>query len=103
MQLKLSGNLKQLKHEGKIQLKIGQLNLDAFDSAFENIGGEIQFKEDHLHLNQISAELGGGRVSLGGEIRLYPEKNPLIQLQAVLKESKVKMYPFQFLKLIHST
>jgi len=99
LQFALSGRHQQPKATGRVNLRIGQVVLDSFDSSFENISGEIQLKENQWFMNRISSELGGGRLNLDGTLTQLSHQKTEVSIHGALKDARIKVAPFQYVKL----
>lgn len=97
--LLLGGSLKDLKVSGRTTLEGGSLWVAAVESPFENLGGTVQIQQNKLAFRSIVADLAGGRVNADGNVTLFSDRFPQIAIQSQISGSKLKVYPFQFVKV----
>lgn len=95
----VGGLLSSPTFEGLAQLTGSSIRVPSVDSPFENITGSIHLKQNILSFKNIRGDLGGGRVGADGQVLLYAEKFPTVDLKGTLTGPKVKIYPFQYAKL----
>ncbi|MBI3535879.1 MAG: hypothetical protein HY072_10395, partial [Deltaproteobacteria bacterium] len=94
----LSGALTNPQFFGKIEFSQAGFKIPALDSPLENITGQVQFKQNKILFKEVQADLAQGRVGLDGEIQLFLNKFPELSLVVVLQGSRLKIYPFQYVK-----
>ena len=94
----LNGTLRAPVMYGKSQLNSLQLKLQSMEQSFENITGTVNLKKNILSLQNINTDLAGGRVNLGGTIELFVDRYPEMKLLSNLFDTKLIIYPFQYLK-----
>lgn len=95
----IGGMIKEPTIFGRATLDQASLRVPALESPFENIAGAIQLRQNVISLQGIQADLANGRVGAGGQISLFADRFPLLDLTATLRGNKVKIYPFQFVKV----
>ncbi len=95
----LGGAIKEPSVFGRVTLEGASLRVPSVESPFENISGTLQLKQNTISVQNLTADLAGGRVEADGSIVLYADRAPAISLKATLGGSKIKVYPFQFVKV----
>ena len=95
----VGGSLKQPLIEGEAQLNGGQMKVLGLESPFDHFSGTIQVKQNKVTAHNLKADLGGGSLSLNGEIVLASQQSPSMDLKVALQNTKVKCEPFQFAKV----
>lgn len=69
------------------------LRLKAIEQPFEEAKFNVDWKDDLLDVNDVSARFAGGMIRGQGKIGLYSYKVPDMNFSADLDNSKVKVYP----------
>lgn len=102
LDFKLGGVLKAPTILGSVKLGTKDsvsLWVSSVESPFENITGAIELRQNVITVRRLMANLSGGRVSLDGNIKIFANKYPSIDLKGELNNAKLKVYPFQFVKV----
>ena len=95
----ISGTKKDPTIAGEVRLNGGELRVEALESPFENLTGSVRFSRNEVTLKGVRADLGGGRVLLTGRVLLNAQRTPDVSVKIAIQETKVKVYPFQSVKL----
>jgi len=95
----IGGFIREPKVIGKTILNSGSVRIAAVESPFENITGMFQLRQNTVTVQNLEADLAGGRVGIDGSIQLFADRYPELALHAQLSGPKLKIYPFQYLKL----
>lgn len=95
----IEGVLKSPKIFGTADVDGGTLRVASVDSPFENATGMLQFRQNVMSIESLQADLGGGRVTLDGTISFFPDKYPTIALKGGLTGNRVRVFPFQYVKV----
>lgn len=99
LDLAVGGTIKEPTLFGSALLNGGSVRLAHLESPFENITGKLQLRQNVLSVQNVQADLGGGRVTTEGKVVVYADSYPEISLKADINHSKLKVYPFQFAKV----
>jgi autotransporter translocation and assembly factor TamB len=95
----LGGTLRDPRLYGQISIGGNSIRVASVESPFENVTGTLQLKQNSLNIQNIQAELGGGRINADGLIILSADKYPEVRLKGNVLGSKIKVYPFQYAKV----
>ena len=95
----IAGTLKEPRVFGKATLDGASLKIPSLESPFENITGTFQFKQNLLSVQNLESDLAGGRVTADGVLELFANRYPAINLRGSLAGNRLKVYPFQFVKV----
>jgi translocation and assembly module TamB len=95
----IAGTNKDPTIVGEARLSGGELRVESLESPFENLTGSIRLNQNEVTLKGVQADLGGGRVLLSGRVLLNPQRSPGVSVKIAIQEAKVKVYPFQSVKL----
>jgi len=95
----IGGTLKNPSFNGKGSLEGVSFRGSFAESPFENLVGNFQLRQNHLLLKDFQADLAGGVVRAGGEITIFADRYPYLDLTGSLTGSKIKVPPFQFAKV----
>lgn len=95
----IGGKLKEPTFFGRVKVLGGNVRIASFDTSFENITGLLQLKQNTVFIQNVQADLGGGRISVDGKVDLFTSKYPQILVKGVLNNAKIKVYPFQYAKV----
>jgi hypothetical protein len=99
LDFKIGGILKAPTIFGTADIDDGSVRMPAVDSPFENLTGSLQLRQNILTVQNLEADLGGGRIRVGGAVTLFPNKYPALALKADLSGTRFRIYPFQYVKL----
>jgi autotransporter translocation and assembly factor TamB len=99
LDLQVGGTLRAPTVSGSVSPSSPTIWVDGLDSPFENVTGDLELKENVLEVSGLEADLASGRVSGNGKITLFADHAPVLDLHAEINNSKVKVYPFQSLKM----
>jgi translocation and assembly module TamB len=99
LDLEVRGQLAAPQVSGKVDVREGYLRTAALDSPFENLQGRLTIRAGKLLLSGFQSDLAQGRASASGMIEFFTDRFPLIDISAQLDENRLKVYPFQFLKI----
>ena len=94
----IGGHIKEPSLFGKATIEDATLQIRAVDAPFENVAGVFQLRQNVISIQNLEANLASGRVSAGGSISLFVDRAPKIALQANVREVKLKVPPFQFVR-----
>jgi hypothetical protein len=75
------------------------LRIPSIDSPIENISGNLLLRDGSINVQNLEADLGGGRVYTSGTIELFTNKYPTLNLKGQLAGNRFRIFPFQFIKL----
>lgn len=76
--------------QGQLQLKDLALNTIDAPVGIEKLNGAVDIGNDHVQLSNVTAQLGGGQISLGGSVAYKPS----IQFNLALQGKSIRMrYP----------
>jgi autotransporter translocation and assembly factor TamB len=98
LDLSLGGTLKDPTIFGKAVLNGVSLRVPSVESPFENVTGTMQLRQNILRVQNVEGDLAGGRVSADGTISLHADRYPEVALKGQVSGSKLKVYPFQYVK-----
>jgi hypothetical protein len=99
LELTIGGQLKSPSLWGRISTLGSSLRLAALESQVENVRGEVIIKGSILTVKDLRADLGGGPAVANGGIILYSDRYPELDLTCKVNGSKLKIYPFQFVRI----
>jgi translocation and assembly module TamB len=95
----IGGELKKPVVLGKMKLENTSLKLTSLESPFEALTGNVTIKQNLINFNKIESDFAGGRFTLLGKSILYADKFPELAIKAEFNGNKLKVYPFQFIKV----
>ncbi len=95
----IGGTLEKPTFLGQAILDGASFQNPALGSAFGNITGKLQLKQNSLNLQNLQADLGNGRVTVNGQVNLYAHQFPTLALKVNVKHSHLKIEPFQYIKV----
>ncbi len=95
----VAGTLKQPTLNGRAELQEGLVRVAAIETPFERVRGVITMRDWKLTLQSLQADIAQGRVTASGIADLFLDRPPALQLEGSLVEAKVKVFPFQYIKL----
>jgi hypothetical protein len=75
------------------------LRVPGLESPFENVGGTLQLRQNVVSVQNVQGDLAGGRVTGDGSIQLFKDRVPQVALKGALTGNKLKLFPFQFVKV----
>jgi hypothetical protein len=93
---KLAGTVRFPKVEARLSPR---LKIRALDTPIENLLGEIRVQDGLLSVKALQGELATGRVQLLGAVQLFQNRWPRLDLEAELFGNRLKVYPFQYVKM----
>ncbi len=99
LDLELRGKLDAPQISGRVDVREGYLRTTALDSPFENLQGRFTIRSGKVLLSGFQSDLAQGRASASGMIEFFSDRFPLIDISAQLDENRLKVFPFQFLKI----
>lgn len=99
LSLKLLGSIQNPKWVGDLKFEGGSFLLRFLQTPFEELSGKMILKDDFIELSGISAYLADEMVTGSGTIELFSNRFPKLNLQAHLKNNKIKMQPFDLLQV----
>ncbi|HLE00228.1 MAG TPA: translocation/assembly module TamB domain-containing protein [Bdellovibrionota bacterium] len=94
----LGGSIKAPTILGEAKLDGITLRVPSIESPFENIAGKFQVRQNVLSIENLEADLAGGRISSNGTIQVFADRYPSLSIKGNVQGSKLKIYPFQFVK-----
>jgi translocation and assembly module TamB len=90
LDLKSSGSAAKPTVEGQLQFKDVALTTIDVPIGVEKLNGTLNISEDHVQVSQMTAQVGGGQVSVGGSIAY----RPAVQFNLALQGQSVRLrYP----------
>ena len=95
----ITGSLRDPRLGGEVSLDGASLQFTAIESPVEEISGRVLLKQNLLEFQGFQAELAGGAVTGGGRIELFADRYPVVALKAMLAGNKLKVFPFQYVKV----
>ncbi len=95
----LGGRFDEPVFTGKGEVRGGFLRVPGLDSPLENVVGRINVRQGKWSFSGFNADLAQGRVQGGGQIQLFTDRFPQMDLSVQLADNRIKAYPFQFIKL----
>lgn len=96
VELGLSGTIGAPKLSGSIKTSLASVKVLSLDSPFENITSQIKVDQGVISLENLSSSLGGGRLFASGKVELFQDRYPEINLKALLSNTRIKVFPFQY-------
>jgi hypothetical protein len=95
----IEGLLKAPSLYGRADLQDGAIRLPSIDSPIENISGALLLRNGVISVQNLQADLAGGQINSSGSVEVFAYKYPTLDLKAVLAGSRLKIYPFQYVKV----
>jgi hypothetical protein len=95
----IEGLLKAPSLYGRADIQEGGLRLASIDTPIENISGALLLRNGAISVQNLQADLAGGQVNAGGTVEVFAYKYPTLDLKATLAGSRLKIYPFQYVKV----
>ena len=95
----LSGHWGAPSFAGKADLRSGLIRIAGLDSPIENLSGRVLARQNKWTLSGIQGDLAQGRLNSSGSVVFYGDRLPELDLGINLTESRLKAYPFQYLKI----
>ena len=95
--LKIGGSLKEPWLQGRVSLNDGSIKLASFEQTIESLTGEIVVARDLLKIKSIEGTLSGGPLQIFGEVELFRDRLPRLDVDLSLKENRIAIYPFQYM------
>jgi hypothetical protein len=95
----IEGLLKEPVLFGQVDVDNGTLKIPSIDSPLENITGTLSLSKGVVTVENVIADLGGGRLTTSGTVALFATKYPTLNLQGKLAGNRVRIFPFQFIKV----
>lgn len=71
----------------------------ALETPVENLRGNVSLRDGKLTLQGFESDLAGGHTFSDGTIEFFPDRYPALNLRTRLQSARLKIYPFQYLKL----
>jgi translocation and assembly module TamB len=99
LDIHIGGRLKEPLISGRAQLGGGSFRISSLDSTFENVSGSLQLKQNEVSIQNLQADLGGGRIGAHGKILINGDRYPEVNIKLLLNGPRIKVYPFQYAKL----
>ncbi len=97
--LSLTGYLKSPDFLGKASVNGASFQIAGTDFIFENVGGQVQLRQNRILVKSFEGDLASGRVNAKGTVDLFTDRVPAIDLTGNLVDNKLKIFPFQFVKI----
>lgn len=97
--LNLRGTIEKPNLNGKLELLDAAVRIPSVEATLERITALILVNQGVISFQRLEAELGGGRVRGDGKIEFFPDRWPEIEIGINLNENRLRLAPFQFLKL----
>ena len=92
----IGGVLKEPTLTGKARLEGASAQVAALDSPFENVSGSFGVRQNIVTVDDLEADLAGGRVRGDGTVTLFASRYPSIDLHGTLSGNRLPVFPFQF-------
>jgi hypothetical protein len=99
LDLAVGGTLKSPTLFGRTTLEGVAVKVPALDSPIENITGNLLLKQNVLTVQNIEADLAGGRLSSNGTVTLFTDRYPTLNIKTEIEGAKLKIYPFQYVRV----
>ncbi|MCM0605244.1 MAG: translocation/assembly module TamB [Xanthomonadaceae bacterium] len=99
LSLKIGGTIKEPNILGNIDISQGEVRITSLESPLENIQSQISVENGVFSLERFTAGLARGDVSANGQVELFVDRIPEVDLSIRLRDSQIKIYPFQSIKL----
>jgi hypothetical protein len=99
LDLAIGGTLRSPLISGRITPSSPTVWVDGLESPLENITGAVALRQSILDVETVAADLAGGRAIASGKIALFSDRVPELNLRADVTNSKLKIFPFQFVKI----
>lgn len=99
LSLKITGTVKEPSLLGNIEISQGEVRITSLESPLENIRAQVSVEDGVFQVESFTAGLARGEVSASGQIELFVDQVPEIDLSIKLRDSQIKVYPFQSIKL----
>ncbi|MDR3608014.1 MAG: translocation/assembly module TamB domain-containing protein [Oligoflexia bacterium] len=96
----IAGTLRAPILTGRVSPASPSVWVDGMDSPFENITGNLELRGGGVvEVSGFEADLASGRAKAEGKILLFTDRQPELNLRIDIQNSKLKIYPFQSVKL----
>jgi hypothetical protein len=95
----IGGTLKEPNVSGRAVLQDALIRSPSVEAPFESISGTLQLRQGVVQIRDLRSSLGGGSLNVDGKIEVFPDRFPKLELSARLSENRLKIYPFQFVRL----
>jgi translocation and assembly module TamB len=95
----VSGTIKKPEIDLVASSRGGGAQFRPLDAGLENIQMDGTLSKGVLTLQRFESDLGGGKLQGRGVIEFYPDKLPRIDLSANLTGNRVRVFPFQFVRM----
>jgi translocation and assembly module TamB len=90
LDVRSSGSIQNPDVQGQIQVENVALSSSTTPFTMDNLNGTLEVTKDKLQIRNLTGQLGGGQVSLGGSIAYRPS----LQFNLALQEKSVRLlYP----------
>ncbi|MEN9723707.1 MAG: hypothetical protein RJB38_1693 [Pseudomonadota bacterium] len=99
LSLALRGLISEPYLSGTVDLRDGYLRTRLIESPLENLQGRVLIRGGKFTLSGFQSVLAQGRASGSGQVEFFPDRWPRVDLIAQLEENRLKIYPFQYLKI----
>jgi hypothetical protein len=99
LDLAISGLLKEPMLSGRVQVQEGFLRLASVETPLERIRGNLTLRDWKITVQNLNADVAQGRANLQGTVDLFMDRFPKLELQGSLMDARLKIFPFQYLKL----
>jgi len=97
--LELGGPVLEPVVSGEIRFHGEQIKLGAIENRFEALEGSLGLDAKGVVVRNLESAFAGGRVSLSGRALWAGFAPPSLDLKAQVSGSRIKVFPFQFLKV----
>lgn len=95
---RIRGFLKDPKIFGRATIETGIVRSPSLPSPIENMSGTMRLQQNLIFADGIAGDLASGRATLQGTAKLVPSFYPELALQIGLSNTRLRVYPFQFVK-----
>ena len=99
LSLKIAGSIKEPNVIGTVEISQGEVRITSLESPLENIQAQISIEDGIFNIDRFNAGLARGDVSANGSVEIFTDAVPEIDLGIKLRDSQIKIYPFQNIKL----
>ena len=96
---RIGGTWKDPVVGGAATLDGATIKTSLLDSPFEGVAGVLRLNQNVVSVERLEADLANGRFTSNGTITLRADRVPELALNAQINSSRIKVFPFQFVKV----
>ncbi len=96
---RIAGRWKEPIVSGVARLDGISVRTSLLESPFEDVRGLLRLSQNVISLERVESDLANGRFAAGGSVTLHPDRVPELALNAQINGSRIKVFPFQFVKV----